>query len=207
MWHPGRWMTMLALVAGLAACASQTTVQSQWRDPNYRGGPVTSAVVMAVGGSMTERRIFEDTVAQKMNGLGVNTMPAYALIPPSATPLPEAALQRALTDSKAQAFVLIRLLPLKTGYQVVDQPVMPMMGPMWGWYGFYQGPWQVQTLQSYQLANTQTSLWDVASGRLLWSGDLQAFDPASIAASAASYTTALSGALQKADLLPAPKAQ
>ncbi|NDV11396.1 DUF4136 domain-containing protein [Crenobacter caeni] len=206
MWNPSRFMAAGVLAGTLAACATQTTVQSQWRDPGYTGGPIRSAVVLAVGGSPTERRVFEDTVAQEMNTRGVNATPAWSLLPPSSAPLPEPVLEKALADSQAQALLLVRLMPLKTDYRVVDQPVWGP-GPMWGWYGFYQGPWSVPMLQSYQLADTQTSLWDVKSRRLLWSGDMQAFDPSSVAASAQSYAKTLGQTLQQAALLPTAPAQ
>jgi hypothetical protein len=192
---------LLTGISLLTACATTSTVQSQWQDPAYTGGPIKSAVVLAIGGSVTEQRIFEDSVVARMNALGVSATTAYSLLPPSPTPLAEADLENVVRKAGVQGFVLIKLLPPQTGYQSVSQPVFPQ--PMFGWYGAYQGFYSsYQTLVPYTIAASQTTLWDTQTRRLLWSGNLQSFDPASVAATARAYAATLSKTLQQGGLLP-----
>lgn len=192
---------LLASASLLAGCATTSTVQSQWQDPAYSGGPIKSAVVLAIGGSITEQRIFEDSVVARMQTLGVQATPAYALLPPSATPVAEADLENAVHKAGVQGFLLIKLLPPETGYQSVAQPVFPQ--PMFGWYGPYQNFYSsYQTLVPYTIASSQSTLWDTQTRRLLWSGNLQSFDPASVAATANAYAATLSKTLQQGGLLP-----
>ncbi|MGL6072292.1 hypothetical protein [Craterilacuibacter sp.] len=192
---------LLAVMGLLTACATTSTVHSQWQDPAYQGGPIKSAVVLALGASVTEQRIFEDSVVAQLNALGVRATTAYSVLPPSPAPLAEADLENAVRKAGVQGFMLIKLLPPQTGYQSVSQPVFPP--PVFGWYGAYQGFYSSeQILLPYTIAASQTTLWDTRTRRLLWSGNLQSFNPASVTATASAYAATLSKTLQQGGLLP-----
>jgi hypothetical protein len=50
---------LAAVAALLSACAS-TTLQSAWFDTSYKGGQFRKILVVGVGASIADRRVFED---------------------------------------------------------------------------------------------------------------------------------------------------
>ena len=70
--HAIPFLVVLAVAAG---CAS-TTLQSEWRDPAYTGGPFRKIFVIGLSArDVTARRIFEDVMVSKINGVGVQAIP------------------------------------------------------------------------------------------------------------------------------------
>src|SRR3954451_13895881 len=65
------------------ACAS-TSLQSAWYDTSYSGGPFHKILVVGVGATVADRRVFEDSFAQQLNAVGTQGMPGYQSLPDDA---------------------------------------------------------------------------------------------------------------------------
>jgi len=196
-------VTVLATVVLLAGCAS-TTLQSQWRDPGYTGGPFRKVFVIGLSArDVTARRIFEDVMVAKLMVVGVQAVPEWQHLP-SDGPLPEGAVSAAVDGNGADAVLIARLVGIDTRISVspVAVPGPGWYGPYAGWYsGWYSAPQVTQ----YDVVIVETSLYDTKTKRLVWSATSQTVDPASVQKEAPAFADTIIGALQKAGLLPAPK--
>jgi hypothetical protein len=57
----------------------------------------------------------------------------------------------------------------------------------------------------YQVAVVETTLFDVRTKRLVWSGTSETFNPTSVQKDAPGFANLIVGALQKGAFLPAPR--
>src|SRR5438105_10828121 len=67
----------------LFGCAS-TSLQSAWYDTSYSGGPFRKILVVGVGATLADRRVFEDIFAQQLNATGTQGIPGYQFLPDDA---------------------------------------------------------------------------------------------------------------------------
>ena len=163
----------------LAACAS-TTLQSAWYDTSYTGGPLRKIIVVGVGGTLAERRVFEDAFVQQLNAAGTQAVPGYAFLPDDARQN-EPGWNAGIAQSGAGGLLLVRLLGVDTKTQV-STTMVP--GPIY--FGPYGGVWGPQMIAvpdvtQYQVANVETNLFDVRTKRVVWAGTTQTFNPGSVA--------------------------
>lgn len=202
-----RLLLVLAAVAVAAGCAS-TTLQSQWRDPGYSGGPFRKIFVIGLSArDLTARRIFEDVMVAKLGAIGVQAVPEWQYLPGDGQ-APESAVSAAVEQSGADAVLMARLVAIDMQISVTPGVMYP--GPGFGWYGpysgWYSGWYTAPQVQQYDIAIVETTLFDTRTKRLVWSGTSQTLNPVSVQKEAPGFADTIIDAMQKAGLLPAPKA-
>lgn len=203
--------TALALVT-LTACQT-TSLQSAWFDPNFTGGPMHRIAVVAVGVNLANRRVTEDVFAQRLRAMGVDAAAGWTVIPDAARDAPQP-FTEAVTKSGAQGLLMIRLLGVDTQTQV-STVMVPTTGPTWGgpmWGPGWGGGWggvsvwgptmvPVTQVSQYNLAMVETNLYEVATGRVVWSGNTQTLNPSDFQRDAAGFADVIIGQLRARGLL------
>ncbi|MFO1305498.1 MAG: hypothetical protein U1F54_17360 [Burkholderiales bacterium] len=197
----------------LAACQSQTTIQSAWYDTSYRGGPFKKFVVIASDGTTADSRVFEDIFVQKLQAAGVQAVPGYTTVPADAR-RQESTFAPAVAATGADGVILVRLLRVDTKTQVstIMMPG-PMMGPWGGFYGpgfygpgFYGGGFYAQPdITQYDVASVETNVYNVANKALVWAATTQTVNPTTVAQEAPAYTDVIISQLRQRNLLPQGK--
>ena len=194
------WLSLAAAAWLLAGCAS-TTLQSTWRDPGYMGGAFKRVFVLALSTrDVTARRVLEDVVVARLAASGVEAVPGWQVLPNDG-PAAESALTAAVTASRADAMLMVRLLGVDTQLTVWPQPVGP--GPRFGWYGYYSG-WYAYP-QITQVAVVETTLFDVRTQRVVWSATSETLNPTSVQRDAPGFADVILASLRKDGFLPAAK--
>jgi hypothetical protein len=197
-----RTLVVVALTWLVAGCAS-TTLQSTWRDPGYTGGAFRRIFVLALSTrDVTARRVLEDVVVAKLAAGGVEAVPAWQSLPNDG-PVAESALTAAVTASRADGMLMVRLLGVDTQLTVWPPPMGP--GPRFGWYGAYSGWYAYPQVTQTQTAVVETTLFDVRSQRIVWSATSATMNPTSVQQDAPGFADVILGALRKDGLLPAAK--
>jgi hypothetical protein len=177
------------LLVGLTGCQS-TSIQSAWFDPAYTGGAMQKIDIVGVGGTVSDRRVFEDIFAQRLRAAGVDGVPGYTVMADDARGA-EGPFSSAIEKSGAQGLIVVRVLGVDTKTQV--STTMVPGGPGWGpgfgpgYYGPYSGVYgpawyPVTQVQQYDVASVEASLYDVKTRRLVWSATTQTLNPQSVAA-------------------------
>ncbi len=201
------FLAVIALI--LAACAS-TTIRDSWYDPEYRGVAFRKVLVLGVLPNIAERRQYEDVMVGTINATGAQGIPAYRFLPGQER-ASEAELDGAVRDSGADALLMSRLLRVDTHAQVSTQRVSPASRDWdWRWSGWYSGWWgagwqSVTTVTQYEIAVVETTLFSAASGRVVWTGVTDTFEPRSVAREAPAFSATIVRALQVQRLLPAAR--
>ena len=172
---------LAAAVLALAACAT-TTLRDSWTDPTVRAEPFRKVLVVTVGGGVAQRRIFEDTLAARLEAAGVAGVQGYRLLPEGKAS--EAEMNAAVAQAGADGLMLVHFKGVRTETEVrttLAPGAFGPWGPGWGpgWYGWYGGLYAVPEVVTTRIATIETTLFDAKSGRLAWAGVTETFDPTS----------------------------
>jgi len=190
----------------LTACAS-TTLRDSWYDTSYQGGTFRKILVLGVSGNISERRIFEDVMVQRLAAAGVEAIPAYRYLTDDGKAA-EPALDGAVRASGADALLMSRVrgIDRRTSVTTMMAPAPGFgYGPAFGWYGMYSAWYPVTDVRQYDIAVVETSLFAADGKRVVWSGMTETYEPTSVAKDAPGFAAVIVKALQQRGLVPAPR--
>ena len=199
MVHVVRALLLSIVVLLLAACAS-TSLQSAWYDTSYSGGPFRKILVVGVGASLADRRVFEDSFAQQLTAAGTQGIPGYQFLPDDARQN-EPGWNQGVAASGCDGLLLVRVLGVDTKTQVMTTMVP---GPIYfGPYGRVWGPQMVAVpeVTQYDVANVETNLFDVKTKRVVWAGTTQTFNPSTVAKETPGFAKIIIGQLAARGLI------
>ena len=175
----------------LAACQS-TSINSAWFDPNFKGPPMKKVDVIAMGTNLSSRRVFEDIFAQQLRAVGVDGVAGWTVIPDEARAAQQP-FNEAVIRSGAQGLLVVRLLGVDTRTQVsttmTPGPAMMWGGP-WGpgWNTFGPAMVPMTEVTQYDLAMVETTMFDTATGRVVWSANTQTLNPRTVETEAPGFS-------------------
>jgi hypothetical protein len=178
---------LLALAAALclafsAGCAP-VTVTGAWRDAEY-DRRISTAAVIGLFENPTLRRLLEEALVAELAKSGVKATASYRLLPGDRMPDAEA-LRKELRGLPVEAFLSTRLLNVEreTRYIQPRMRLIPRRYPHRTFSGYYHYWYQTIYEPGYVLEVTtvslETTLYDAATDRLIWSVNTESFNPAS----------------------------
>ena len=202
------WAFAAVAAFGLAACAT-TTLRDSWADPSVRAEPFRKVLVVSVGGGIAQRRIFEDTLVARLDASGVAGAQGYLfLFEGQAT---EGEMDAAVVKAGADGMMLVHFRGVRTETEVRATMVPGTMGPGWGagwgpgWYGWYGSFHAVPEIVQTRIATVETSLFDVRTKRLAWTGVTETFDPSSFRKEAGALADVIVAGIAAHGLVPKGK--
>jgi len=159
----------------LAACAS-VSISDSWSDPMFAGTKYRKILVLGISANDTHRRVFEDSFARALQAAGAQVIPAYTLIP-EAGQIASTRITEAVQQSGVDGVMVTRLTRVEHKVDVSPGTVMPAYGT--GFYGWYGGAWAATppTVSQYEVLTLETTLWDAAQQKAVWSALSKAIDP------------------------------
>jgi hypothetical protein len=188
------------LIVGCAA-APGPLVTTTWRDPGFNGPPFKKIFVVGLSAqSLKDQRGFENLMVSTLQGAGVAAVPGWQYVPTDRTP-DQATIRAAVAQSGADATLLVRLSGFTTETQVgyTSGVVVPAGSNMYvGWYE----PGIVS--ESYQAATIYTTLFDVKTGKPVWTFNPATYNPATLQQDAPRYANDVAGLLRSSGLLAGP---
>jgi hypothetical protein len=196
-------LLLLLLIASVPGCSS-TKLVHQWENPQYVPARLDRILVIGVTRQGGLRRTFEDEFTARLKAAGVDAVPSYRVIAEDG-PVPEARLQEAVRQAGADGILMTRLVRVERRTEV--SPGFYSPGPAFGyglypwysagWYGFYEPP----RVYQYDVYISETSLYDVERGQLVWSGTVQTREPGNLDKEIARYVETVIKALKKEQVL------
>ena len=181
----------------LAACAT-TALRDAWFDASARSAPFAKVLVVSVGGDLAQQRIFEDILAERLRTVGVDGVQGYRLLPDGKAT--EAQMDAAVARAGADGLMLVRFKGVRTETEVRTSMVPGPLGP--GWYGWYGTWYAMPEVYQTRIATIETSLFDVPSRKLVWTGVTETYDPVSFRKDAGRLADIIVGAIAANRLTP-----
>ena len=186
----------------LAGCSTSTRLVSEWSNPGYAAPPFRRILVGAGGGESAVRRNLEDEFVAQLQAAGLEAAPSYRYIPDEQT-VTEDALKKAAKQAGADAAIFVRALGVepkveyRPGYYY-SYTSFGLFGPRFGasWYGLY-GP----SVYQYNVYSSESTLYDVARGEVVWTGTVRTYDPDNVNAAIRNYVQIVLKALEDKQIL------
>lgn len=173
--YPAINYAVLALAALLLGACATTRPVHEWRSPGF-SATIDSVLVIAAFERSTQRRIYEDLFADTLAGRGVTATPGYALMT-SSLELSRETVEAAIRGRDIDAVLVTRLL----GVDEVETYHPPTTRVYYSsYYSYYEHALTEVSpgyYRRYKLLTIETTLYDSASGELVWSMQSEAIEP------------------------------
>jgi hypothetical protein len=169
-----------AIALFLVAACSTTSVKDSWRDPAFTGPPVKKVMVFGVSKSDANRRIFEDGFSNAMKAAGVDALPAYPSLPESGA-IANDRIMGAVKQAGVDAILVTQVLRVKRNVDVMPGYAGPAFYGR-GFRGYYGAAYvSAPDVNVYDVLTIESTLFNVATDKPLWSGTTELNEPKSVA--------------------------
>lgn len=164
----------------IAASCSLTNLNAVWKDPQYQGDKLNN--ILVIGGSKNQviRRIFEDEFTARFKSRGINAIPSYTIFPSEKT-LDKDTIEFKSRDLGIDAMLITRVIDTKTKRELTAVPSNYYYRDVYfyDWPNrysrFYSGdffrnyPNDRVYYSQYEIVNLETTMYDIQTGKLIWS--------------------------------------
>jgi hypothetical protein len=169
-----------ACLAISTACAT-TSLLTSWVDPQASGTRLGKVMILGVASNPVVRRQYEDTFAAELASKKIGAVPSYQFLP-DAKAVTEASLAPLVVQHHVTHVLVTRLVDRKTVTTYVPPTTTtiatgyPSYYPAYygSWYGYYNTGYTTVSSPGYtydtEFVNLETNVYDVQSGKLVWSG-------------------------------------
>ncbi len=173
----------------LSSCA-KTKFTKQWTDEDFNEPPFDDILVLAVADKMGNREDAEDYIVKKLDEAGINAMQSYDILPKTET-IDREAVGKAIEGLQLDAvivmfatgvteeeyFIPARRFGIYAGYGYGD-------AHYGSFYNYYPHAVNYVYIPGYDnthyVVALETSLFDLNTGKLVWSGQSNTFAPDSV---------------------------
>jgi hypothetical protein len=146
----------------------------------------------------------EVAIAYPSKAAGLDAEPSYRYIPEDGQ-VDEARVQQAVRQANADAAIITRLVRVEKKTEVSPGFYEPAPALTFGFYPGYSAAWlgyyEPPRIYQYDVYISETSLYDMARNRLVWSGTVQTTDPGDLNKEIKRYVDSVIDALKKKNLL------
>ena len=166
LYRPAR-LFLLACVFLFASCAT-TKVTEAWKDDQYRG-TIRKVAVIGVFEERDTRKILEDEFADRLRARGVDAVASHKFISDAELSDKDVVIGK-IKKNGADTLIVTRLVDIET--QKTTVPGRSYFIP--NYYGYYGSYYTHIYQEGYTVeeghAFTETNLYNVGDGKLIWSG-------------------------------------
>ncbi|MCB0506446.1 MAG: hypothetical protein KDC58_13230 [Cyclobacteriaceae bacterium] len=197
-------LLLAVILLGLFSCSSTHKVAT-WKSPDFEAKPYKKLLVWGLSDNVSVRATVEDEVAYFLNVKGIASVSGSDIAPPDRKALPNN-----IDDAKAvlekngfDCVMTMGLIDKKEKTRYV-QGSSAYYSPMaYGYYGsfytyypyMYGNVYQPGHYETSQEVYIETNIWDVESGKLVWSQQTKTVDPSTVESFANSYARGIVGNL------------
>ncbi len=173
---------ILAVVAAalIGGCTS-TTKLAEWRDAEFTGGPFTNVLVIGLFKDMPVRRVFETRMVEEITAGGARAIPSFSIMSTDEKVSRES-VKAAIEGRDIDAVILTHLVGVEDKEVYYPPSYRPVPYRHYnGYYGYYSHAYdyvyEPGYYQNYKVAKLESSMYEVATEKLLWTMQSQSVDP------------------------------
>ena len=185
----------LVVLSSAVACGPSTKMVKAWVYPEHGPLHFDKVMTLVLVQNAFFRRNAEDEIVRQIRK--TKAVPAYTVLPDEALGSEER-VREAVAASGADGIVVMRLVYDETETRYVP-PAYP--APYSSFYGYYGWAYSVAYSPGYfrqdRLVGIETNVYDVRSGKLMWSGLSQTTNPKETTKVIAATVKAVRSAMRK----------
>lgn len=174
----------LLLCTLVLSCAGATSMIGKWSDPDYTSEPVHKVLVIGLGENESRVRIFEAAMTKDLKARNITVVTGSSIFPVG-TPIDTTGGRRWCADNGIELVTVTRLLGISKESEYVPGTSYYVPAPAYyGFYPYYYNSYAMVStpgyIREYKVATVETNVYSVKNERLVWSGQSQTVDPASV---------------------------
>lgn len=184
-----RIITALLLTVVLSSC-SKTKFTKQWIDEDFEGPPYDDILVLVVADKMGNRQDAENYIVKKLDEAGINAMQSYDILPKTET-IDAEAVDKAIDGLQLDAVIVMYATGVtEEEYYKPARRFGVYSGYGYGhahygsFYNYYPHAFTYVYIPGYDnthyVVALETSLFDLDSAKMVWSGQSNTFAPESV---------------------------
>ncbi len=173
----------------LTSCA-KTKFTKQWTAPDFKQQPYDDILVLAVADKMGNRQDAEDYIVEKLGKIGIDAMQSYSILPKTRT-IDREAVGKAVDGLELDAVIVMYATGVtQEEYYIPSRRLGIYSGYGYGhaqygsFYDYYPHAFSYVYLPSYDnlhyVVAIETSVFDLDTGEMVWSGQSNTFAPDSV---------------------------
>ncbi len=165
----------------LSGCAS-TRIIADWKDATYKGAPLPSIIVVGISEQELTRKLFEDEFVRQLKERGVNAFQSYYDFP-EPQDLKRIEAKQKLKLLSVRGALVIRLVNVKEETAVVSPQSYSYKNFDDYYYYSYTTSYPISGYSSpayeyeYTVATLDTNLFDVPTGKSIWTVRITTEEP------------------------------
>lgn len=200
---------LLLVAVALTSCASSNQMVSEWKDPSFSARPGQEIVVMAVAENEISGRIWETEMSKQLQARGFKAIAGSSLLGTTGTRPDSAAVAQKVADAGADLVFVTRVLAIDKESTYIPGNTYIAPGTYYGGYfGLFTHAYTaIETpgyIQQDTIVRLETSVFDVQTGRLVWGGVSESFNPSSTSSLAENMAQKIIRRLERSGVIPAP---
>jgi len=176
---------LTVIVITLLSACTNTKLTGVWHDPDNHKS-YHNILVIGVGNSEQNRRLYETHLVQELKTIGVAAVPSYQLLK-DANEIDRKSITKAIKGNNIDAVLVTHLLAVDE--ESVYRPAVNYMpvysnGYYGGLYSYY--PYVSSHIHSpgyyttHKTVTLETNLYDAKTAKLVWSARSRTFSPESV---------------------------
>jgi hypothetical protein len=167
-------LTVLLLMSFLTMGCSTIRLTDYWMDETFKGPTFQKYLVISLASKTGNRIILEDNFVRQIKKTGAAAVASYKILPPDGTVNKEL-IREAVEGKGFDAVIIGRLVGIDV-HKNVNLPDSPVGA---GLYGTQTYEWY-QPGYDYPTYKIQTSIWQVASEKMVWECEIDVLNPKDI---------------------------
>lgn len=205
-----KYLIALLFAISLSSCAN-TKFTKQWIDEDFNKQPYDDILVLVVADKMGNRQDAENYIVQKLGEIGIDAMPSFDILPKTET-IDREAVGNAIDGLQLDAVIVMFATGVtEEEYFIPTRRVGVYSGYGYGhahynsFYNYYPHAFNYVYIPGYDNTHyviaLETSLFDLDTGKMVWSGQSNTFAPESVDDVIHNITVLMISELQKKSLI------
>jgi len=180
----GTW-TFGALLGLLVVSCGSSSMTGVWSDPTLVTAPVHKVLVIGLGSSVTNTKLFEGAMAKQLQHRKIESILASNVMPSGNAPIDTVGLRAFIKQNKVDLITVTRVVGVSKEREYVQGTTYYTPAPGYAaFYPYYYGSYAVVSdpgyMREYHVATVETNAYATSNEKLVWSGQSKTVDPASV---------------------------
>ena len=185
-------LTLIAvmILSLMASSCANTRFTKQWVDEDFDGEPYDDILVLVVADKMGNRQDAENYIVEKLGEAGIDAMQSYDILPKTET-IDAEAVDKAIDGLQLDAVIVMYATGVtEEEYFVPARRFGVYAGYGYGhahygsFYDYYPHAFTYVYIPGYDnthyVVTLETTLFDLNTGKMVWSGQSNTFAPESV---------------------------
>jgi len=174
-----------AFLGLLVVSCGSSSMTGVWSDPTLVTGPVRKVLVIGLGSSVTNTKLFEGAMAKHLQQRKIESILASNVLPSGNAPIDTVGLRAFVKENHVDLITVTRVVGVSKEREYVQGTTYYSPAPGYGaFYPYYAGSYAVVSdpgyMREYKVATVETNAYATSNEKLVWSGQSETVDPASV---------------------------